>query len=198
MQLDTVVPLDGKVRRRQNRTRDTLLRESARLFISKGFENTSVEDILTAAGIARSSFYRFFSNREDVLANIIRPVFEQGSVELDQISARSGRDLMAGIFQVYLGLWDRSPNAVRVSARIGGVHFALFEDVHREFRTRLIRLVEKAASSGILLNNNADFSARLIARVAIPTLDVYSGDPNQARLFMTTMEGLLLKPLVKK
>ena len=197
MEQDAVVHLSPKIQRRQSRTRDLLLRESARLFVRKGFENVSVEDILAATGIARSSFYRFFANREDVLAKIIRPVFERGTMELAAISGDSGRELMAGVFKAYLKLWARSPDALRVSTRVGGVHFSLFEDVHREFRDQLVGIVARAASSGILLNNTADYSARLIARVAIPTLEVYSGDPNRERLFMETMNGLLLKPEVK-
>ena len=89
-QQQAAIALSPKIRRRQGRTRQRILDESARLFIAKGFENVSVEEIIAAAEIARSSFYRFFSNREEVLANIIRPVFEQGIVELDASTPHSG------------------------------------------------------------------------------------------------------------
>ncbi len=196
--MQPVVPISGKVRRRQTRTRDLLLRESARLFVTKGYENVSVEDILAASGIARSSFYRFFANREDVLASIIRPVFERGNRELSSVSGASGRELIAGVLQVYLTLWSEGPDALRASTRFGGVYFSLFEDVHREFRQRLQALVERAGAEGVLLNDSSDYSARLIARVAVPTLEVYASDPDRERLFMETMAGLLMKPEVNK
>jgi AcrR family transcriptional regulator len=188
-----IVALSPKIQQRQRRTRDLLLRESAALFVARGFENVSVEDILAASGIARSSFYRFFSNREDVLAHIVRPVFQRGLAELRSISSRQGEVIIAGILSAYLQLWRRSPNALRLSTRVGGVHFALIKDVHDEFRVCLEVLVKRANAQGILLNNNPDFSARLIARVAVPTLEVYSGDPNREQLFMKSMKGLLLK-----
>ena len=188
----TVVALSPKIQQRQRRTRDLLLGESARLFVERGFENVSVEEILAATGIARSSFYRFFANREDILSEIVRPVFELGRTELDAIRDTSPA-IVSDILAVYLKLWRRRPNALRDSARIGGVHFSLFKDVHNRFRTRLQGLLEVAAKSHILLNDNPDYSARLIARVAIPTLEVYSSDPRREQLFMTTMQGLLLK-----
>lgn len=38
-----------------------------RLFLSKGFDETTVEDIATQGGITRRSFHRYFSNKADVL-----------------------------------------------------------------------------------------------------------------------------------
>jgi AcrR family transcriptional regulator len=189
-----VVPLSRKIRDRQRRTRDRLLGESAALFVARGFENVSVEDILATTRIARSRFYRFFSNREDVLDQIVRPVFEQGIEELERVACDDGDAIMSGILTVYLKLWRRNPHALRLSTRLGGVYFSLFKDVHDDFRKRLVALVRAAAAYDILRNEDADYSARLIARVAVPTLEVYSGDPNREQLFMTSMRGLLLQP----
>ena len=71
-------PSSAKILSRQSKTRERILLESARQFLDRGFESVSVEHIVAAAEIARSSFYRFFANREEVLASIIRPVFEEG------------------------------------------------------------------------------------------------------------------------
>ena len=37
-----------------------------RLFIAHGFDETSVDDIATAAGISRRTFFRYFSTKADV------------------------------------------------------------------------------------------------------------------------------------
>lgn len=47
--------------------KERLLAESITLFLRKGFEQTSVEDITTSAGVAKGTFYNFFSKKEDVL-----------------------------------------------------------------------------------------------------------------------------------
>lgn len=188
--------LSPKIRSRQSRTRRRILDESARLFIEKGFENVSVEEIIAAAEIARSSFYRFFSNREQVLANIIRPVFHRGIVALDAIDTRSPAQVMAAIFDMYLDLWKSSPDALRVSTRVGGVYFYLFEDVHLEFRTKLANVLASIESSGIFLNHSADYTGRILARTAIPVMEVYSREPDFDELFHQSMRGFLLNPEV--
>ena len=188
--------LSAKIRSRQSRTRARILDESAHLFIDQGFEHVSVEDIIAAAEIARSSFYRFFSNREQVLANIIRPVFDAGIAALGAINTTSPNGVMTSIFDMYLGLWKNSPDALRMSTRIGGVYFYLFEDVHQEFRMRLVEKLDSVESSGIYLNDSAEYAARLIARTAVPIIEVYANDPDFELLFHQSMRGLLLNPEV--
>jgi AcrR family transcriptional regulator len=182
-----------KIRSRQSRTRRRIVVESARLFVEKGFEHVSVEEIIAAAEIARSSFYRFFANREDVLASIIRPVFEHGTEELEALATTDPAQIMRGIFDTYLTLWRTGPDALRVSTRIGGKYFPLFEDVHSVFRRRIEALVGEAEKAGILLNGSAEYTVRLIARSAVPVMEVYSKDPDFEELFHKTMTGFLLE-----
>lgn len=189
---NAAVALSPKIRNRQGRTRQRILDESARLFIAKGFENVSVEDIIAAAEIARSSFYRFFSNREEVLANIIRPVFEQGIAALDAIGSSSPAEVMNAILDMYLSLWKSSPDSLRVSTRVGGVHFYLFEDIHLSFRRKLLNKLQSIETSGIFVNGSADYTGRLLARTAIPVLETYSQDKDFENLFRQSMRGFLL------
>ncbi|MEO7386152.1 MAG: TetR/AcrR family transcriptional regulator [Gammaproteobacteria bacterium] len=176
--------------------RTRILNGSAALFVAHGFENTSVEQILVATSVARSSFYRFFANREEVLASIIRPVFITGQSHLDRITARNARGVLHGIFATYLDLWASGPDALRLSTRTGGVHFELFRDLHMPFREKITALLRLIESEGSLLNASAELTARLIARTAVPVLEVYHRDPRFESLFRATMGGLLLRPQV--
>ena len=185
--------ISPKIRNRQSRTRERILEVSASLFVRKGFENVSVEDIIDAAEIARSSFYRFFSNREDLLTKITRPVFDKGIRNLDLIRTSHPASIVTALIDCYLDLWRSSPDALKVSTRIGGQHFYLFEDLHDVYRSKLIALLEKVEPCGILLNGSADYTARLIARSAVPILEVYCHDPEFDQLFHKTMRGFLLR-----
>jgi AcrR family transcriptional regulator len=185
---------NAKIRSRQDGTRTRILSESAALFVAHGYENVSVEQILAVAGIARSSFYRFFAGREDVLANIIRPVFVDGLAHLDSIAARDTRGVLHGIFDVYLGLWAASPDALRLSTRTGGVYFELFRDLHMPFRERITTLLRLVEPEGMLLSGGADYTARLIARTAVPVMEIYHRDRRFTELFRSSMSGFLLLP----
>lgn len=187
-----VVELSPKIRSRQNRTRQRILRESARLFVERGFENVSVEDIIAASEIARSSFYRFFDNREAVLSQIVQPVFEHGARLLARRPEPEPAKALDHIVQTYLQLWRDSADALRVSARVRGVNFSLFREGHNGYRQKLMHLLERAEKAGLLRNQDADLSGRLIARTAIPMLEIYAGRADLEEIFTNSMRGLLL------
>jgi len=186
-----------KVARRQDRTRERLLAESAGLFLTHGFAAVSVEQIVAAAGIARSSFYRFFANREEVLASIIRPVFEHGVTTMRDVARRPARQVIAGVLDMYLAQWRTGSPALRLATRMGGTYFRLFEDVHHEFRASLTGLMRRVEPTGLLLNGSGEASARLIARTAVPVLEVYATSPRIDSQFHQTMTGLLVRPEVQ-
>jgi AcrR family transcriptional regulator len=191
--LQIASPASPRIANRQNRTRERIIRESAKLFLARGFDNVSVDHIVAASDIARSSFYRFFPNRNEVLASIIRPVFETGIAMMRDIAEEPAAQVMDGLFDMYLKLWAAGPEALRLATRMGA-YFNLFEDVHTSYRATLTDLLRRVQGTGMLLNDSADYSARLIARSAVPILEVYRDDSRLEFLFRRTISGLLLRP----
>ncbi|KOV92307.1 MULTISPECIES: TetR family transcriptional regulator [unclassified Streptomyces] len=47
--------------------RDALVGAAFRLFLEHGYEQTTVDDIVTLAGVGRRSFFRYFPSKEDVV-----------------------------------------------------------------------------------------------------------------------------------
>ena len=178
--------------RRRHQTSRRILDASARLFIERGFDKVSVEDIIAAAGIARSSFYRLFANRKDVLTQIVRPVFERGTRLLRSPRDADARTAMDHIFSTYLTLWQDDSQALKVSMRVGGSYFELFREAHQAYREQIMALLNQAEAAGVLLNGSADRTARLIARTAIPCLEIHADMPDMPTYFFNSMRGLLL------
>lgn len=48
-------------------TIETILTVSARLFLEKGFDKTSMQDIAAAAGISKGAIYHHFQSKEDII-----------------------------------------------------------------------------------------------------------------------------------
>lgn len=53
------------------RRKQELLKIAYKLFLSKGYENTSVEDIIDEAGIAKGTYYYYFESKEQMLEEVI-------------------------------------------------------------------------------------------------------------------------------
>jgi AcrR family transcriptional regulator len=53
------------------KTRDRILASAARLFTSKGFDNTSIDEVMADAGLTRGGFYAHFSDKGDLYSEAI-------------------------------------------------------------------------------------------------------------------------------
>ena len=62
---------------RTAKSKHKILDAAERLFMEKGYEETTVSDILNASGIARGSLYYHYSSKEDVLDGILQRITEQ-------------------------------------------------------------------------------------------------------------------------
>ncbi|MGC5413284.1 TetR family transcriptional regulator, partial [Streptomyces sp. DT225] len=47
--------------------RDVLAEAAFALFLERGFERTTVDDIVARAGVGRRSFFRYFPSKEDAV-----------------------------------------------------------------------------------------------------------------------------------
>lgn len=54
--------------RKHELVRDAIWDAAIHLFSGKGFDETTVEDIATRAGVSRRSFFRYFSSKSDLMA----------------------------------------------------------------------------------------------------------------------------------
>ena len=70
---------EGEVRRRE------ILVTARQLFVTKGYEQTSVNDILKIVDIAKGTFYYYFASKEEVLEAIILDIVEEGARKAEQI-----------------------------------------------------------------------------------------------------------------
>jgi AcrR family transcriptional regulator len=57
----------GLRERKRQQTRERLTRAAMALFLERGFEATTLDDIAAAADISRRSFFHYFASKEDVV-----------------------------------------------------------------------------------------------------------------------------------
>lgn len=62
----------GRTRHEKQReqTRDQVVATALRLFTDRGYVTVRVEDIAAEAGVSRATFYKYFSEREEILAEL--------------------------------------------------------------------------------------------------------------------------------
>lgn len=181
----------AKVVERRGRIYDELLAASAALFASRGMEQVSVAEILESVGISRRSFYGFFANKYEIVGALLNPIFAAGVSELKALTAGPPAAVIPGIVAFYQRQWDENRAALQLINALEPAAFSHIEVGHRTFGSALKAALRRCEAAGLLRNDSAEYSFKLISRTAIPLLKVYQDHPDQARLYRETMNSLL-------
>lgn len=74
-----------KTAKNHNAKKNELVEIAEKLFLEKGYEETSVDDILNASGLSKGGFYHYFKSKEDVLLDSISNFAENLLTELEPL-----------------------------------------------------------------------------------------------------------------
>lgn len=127
-----------------------LLETAAREFAARGFENASLNAIIRACGLSKSSFYHFFDSKEALFDRVVE-------------AAALARDLAAPIPETFAGrqFWDRV-GAFVGEAVLNASRQAWYADFGRLFYLPDLAASRSPALARILAEI-ADWVARLLA-----------------------------------
>jgi len=75
--------------------KETIIHESLKLFSLKGFESTSLHDILSAAKASKGGFYNHFASKEDLFQDVLieaRRIWRKRNLSgLDEVKESTGK-----------------------------------------------------------------------------------------------------------
>jgi AcrR family transcriptional regulator len=155
--------------RKQRRTREAITEAAMSLFAEKGFDGVTVADIAERAEVGRSTFFRYFADKQEVLFaddgelhDLMVAAAEEAAVGL----APLGDSLAAALAVSRAGLLALTRRIVRDARDLRwlAVRARLVED-HPELRAR--NLVKErgyvAAGTGVLLRHGAAPSTATLA-----------------------------------
>lgn len=105
---------DGRVARRVG-TRESIMDAATGLFAARGVTSTSIDDIATAAGIAKGSIYYNFKSKAGLVEEIMaRNSALLADVMRDATQGRTGTALRDEVVRVLLRLVQENASAARV------------------------------------------------------------------------------------
>ncbi|GAA1928122.1 TetR/AcrR family transcriptional regulator [Microbacterium aoyamense] len=69
---------------------DDVTRAAVELFATQGYANTSVQQIVAAAGVTKGAMYHYFESKDDLLFAIYETLLSLQKARLDEIIGRGG------------------------------------------------------------------------------------------------------------
>lgn len=136
-------------------TRDAIMQNALKLFDRRGFANTSLDEIARETGVKREAIYYYFSNRAEILLNIIRPQSEDLVESLRQIVAAQAtfEQKLHRAVRNHLERFDR--HCLEMTVTLRDVYLEDAKDVRREmakiwraYETMWTELIEEGVRRG--------------------------------------------------
>ena len=169
---------DGKERRQE------LLDIARKMFITKGYEKTSVNDILKEVGIAKGTFYYYFASKEEMLEAMIFEVVMEG---VERAKAILKEDSIPLLMRILMALQAQTPEmegADMIHAEIVKPENAKLDQVYlrmmiRELTKVLKEPVEEAVCQGVMETRYPEESIGIVMLLAQEILNRPTFDWNE-------------------
>ena len=102
--------------RKKEETRQRILEASFKLFIDKGFETTTVDQITENADIGKGTFYNYFSTKETALYEIMENVGKERGQLLwaEVLKLQDTRQRLVKTFKTLASWFEEYPELIRV------------------------------------------------------------------------------------
>lgn len=161
--------------------RDQIIAEAGRLFGSRGTTDVSMDEIATAAGVARSTVYVYFATRQELIAACIGDMEHQMRTKVAAIESTSPIVSLTMLFEALLDTVDSQPAFFRLvlaangtSSGVGRVVTEQLTGIAGSVSSHIEQLLQLGHDCGLWHLEDQVRSARLIGQLIYGTLAVRS------------------------
>lgn len=120
------------------------------LFVKNGYEQTSVNDILKIVGIAKGTFYYYFTSKIEVLEAIILDIVEEGVSRAEVILKDKTIPLVNRIMLAIMAQAPEFEGSDEIKEELHKVENAKLEHLYlREMLKRMTSMLEEPVLEGI-------------------------------------------------
>ena len=171
-----------------------LLDIAYRMFISRGYENTSIDDIIVEAGIAKGTYYYYFESKEQTLEAVIEMMIEK-----EATAAGSVVDSDLPVLQKIVGIIA----SIRPAPEEQPIEGALMRPeniiMHQKIKRKLVekvvpllsKVVEEGAEQGLFSCDNIPERVRMMLVLSNELFDEATFTDRDVDVFIDVTEKLL-------
>lgn len=135
---------EGEVRRKE------ILVAARDLFVKKGYDKTSVNDILKIVDIAKGTFYYYFTSKDAVLEAIILDIVEEGARRAERILKDKDIPLVNRIMMAIMAQAPEFEGSDEIKEELHKVENAKLERLYlKEMLKRMTPILQEPVLDGI-------------------------------------------------
>ena len=170
-------------------TKEYIIEVASRVVHLRGFNHTSIGEILKESGVGKGNFYYYFRSKEELGYAIIENNFKRFSEEVTEKAFRNDRDAVAQLDDFLDILLDmhRTRNCAG-GCRLGNMAMEM-SDIHEGFRKKFQKIFDGLGIQVASALRKAQADGQIADYVDLPAL---------AQFIIASVEGAILLAKVKK
>jgi AcrR family transcriptional regulator len=143
--------------------RNEILDAAQHLFYSKGYDETSIQEIIDAVGIAKGTFYHHFESKQELLDNLIDRMFSHVLAPLEVMVDEGTDNAIEKLQKLYLdiGIW-KTENKEFFYDLVKAFHrpenltlrYAARNEAYKRMTPLLTRIIQQGIDEGLF---NTDY-----------------------------------------
>lgn len=134
--------------------RQRILAAAVKLFAERGFDATTVQEVVTAAGVTKGALYHHFASKDELLYELYRGMIGKQNADLTEIvqrgkgNAETVRDILVNVVQSTVAMLDEASVFFREAHKLDAEHMSAFRADRRLYHKNLCAVVESGQRAG--------------------------------------------------
>jgi AcrR family transcriptional regulator len=183
-----------------------LLEYAEKLFVEKGYEQTSIDDILKASGISKGGFYHYFKSKEDILSESISNIIDEAVRYLNPVVNDKELDALSKFRLFMIKKNEFQSSKLEYAALLA----RLLQSDISQYKYSVVmaakmivpfaKIIEQGAAEGVFKVDYPLQTADILIRAIIsvtqsPLLAEYLSDQEKQRQYQIALKQIIAKTL---
>lgn len=179
---------------KKNKRKQDLLKIAYNMFLSKGYNNTSIDDIIHEAQIAKGTYYYYFESKEKTLEEVINMMINEEVARAKEILNMpiSIPEKLVGIITSLRPKIDEQEIQNTLNKK---ENIIMHEKINNRIIEEAIPLLEQVVQEGIQINIfNCNYIKERLRMLLIMSNELFDNDKvdlNEVEVFIDTAEKML-------